>query len=461
VKQELGGAASLSQVPTHDTTTSAVSIRPGGSRLGDRLRSLRLAAGLTQTELAGERFSKEYVSQIERGKTRPTPETIEWLAARLGVDAGFLGNGVSTDERGRVEAALARAEALAQAHRYDESIDAFEIAREAVGRTGSVELEVRTLSGEAWARMQAGDPRSAIDLLVTARSLAEGPQFSDVDRADVIFRLGVCRYKLSSVATATALLDEALALAERSGLPSDLLRAEILGWRSRCRRRQRDLEAAREDVERALELAQALEDRRALANTYYQASLVSERMGHWLLSRNYAEQARALYHELADERNVGKLLTNLGGLNLMLGNPEQAIEHLKASFSVALEVDSNEDAAQAAGSLATVHLHLGDYDAADSHARHALELLEGREDFLHEVGPTQLVLGRAMLERGRLDEAEEWFRSAEMTFEQMSSVSHRASAWVALGDLASRRGDMQTAARHYRNAAEALQDVRF
>ena len=44
----------------------------------------------------------------------------------------------------------------------------------------------------------------------------------------------------------------------------------------------------------------------------------------------------------------------------------------------------------------------------------------------------------------------------------MSSVSHRASAWVALGDLAARRGDMnEAAARHYRNAAEALQDVRF
>jgi tetratricopeptide (TPR) repeat protein len=277
----------------------------------------------------------------------------------------------------------------------------------------------------------------------------------------VIFRLGVCRYKLSSVATATALFDEALGLAEGSGLPCDLLRADILGWRSRCRRRQRDLEAAREDVERALELAQALEDRRTIANTYYQASLVAERMGHWLLSRNYAEQAKALYQELADERNVGKLLTNLGGLNLMLGNPEQAIEHLKASFSVALEVDSREDAAQAAGSLATVHLHLGDYDAAESHARHALDLLEGREDYLHETGPTQLVLGRAMLERGRLDEAEQWFRAADATFEQMSSVSHRASAWVAMGDLATQRGDLAEAARLYRHAAEALQDVRF
>src|ERR1700730_7501749 len=56
---------------------------PTGLRLGERLRQLPAAAGLTQSELAGERFSKEYVSQIERGKTRPTRETIEWLPARL------------------------------------------------------------------------------------------------------------------------------------------------------------------------------------------------------------------------------------------------------------------------------------------------------------------------------------------------------------------------------------------
>ncbi len=82
---------------------------PAGLRLGERLRQLRVAAGLTQTELAGERFSKEYVSQIERGKTRPTRETIEWLAARLGVDAAFLADGVSTDERSRLETQLALA----------------------------------------------------------------------------------------------------------------------------------------------------------------------------------------------------------------------------------------------------------------------------------------------------------------------------------------------------------------
>src|SRR5438045_9660127 len=95
------------------TTSSRTA--PSGLRLGERLRQLRVAAGLTQSELAGERFSKEYVSQIERGKTRPTRETVEWLALRLGVDAGFLANGGATDERGRLEGALARAEALVEA----------------------------------------------------------------------------------------------------------------------------------------------------------------------------------------------------------------------------------------------------------------------------------------------------------------------------------------------------------
>src|SRR5206468_8336043 len=102
-------------MPMRETASrTARRTSPEGIRLGERVRQLRIAAGLTQSELAGDRFSKEYVSQIERGKTRPTGETIAWLASRLDVDAGYLANGVSTDERGRVEATLTRAEALAE-----------------------------------------------------------------------------------------------------------------------------------------------------------------------------------------------------------------------------------------------------------------------------------------------------------------------------------------------------------
>jgi len=456
------------QHPSQDEALAAAATAPAAttpsapaSRLGERLRSLRLAAGLTQSQVAGDRFSKEYISQIERGKTRPTPESIEWLAAQLGVDPAFLGSGVSTDLRGRIEAVLTRAEALVESHRTAEAAELFAATRRDVGATGSAELEVRALSGEAWARAEEGEVREAVDLLLVARELAEGPQFSDLDRADILFRLGVCRYKLSSVATAASLFDEALAVAGSSGLPCDILRADILGWRSRCRRRQRDFEAAREDVEAALELARGTDDRRTVANTYFQASLVAERMGHWIVSRNYAQQAKALYQELNDERNVGRLMLNLGGLQLVLGKPEQAIDHLRESFALAVEAESQPDAAQALGSLAAVHLHLADYDAADESARKALALLDGRDDFPDEVGQSYLVLGRALLERDRLDEAEECFVAADAVFEQMASVGHRAGAWVARGDLARRRGDDTEAARLYRIAAESLQDIRF
>jgi tetratricopeptide (TPR) repeat protein len=432
-----------------------------GLRLGERLRQLRVAASMTQTDLAGDRFSKEYVSQIERGKTRPTRETIDWLAQRLGVDASFLANGVSADERGRVDAALARAEALLEARRNDEALEEFEGIRSAVLATGMQELESRALSGEATVRMRRGEVREAIALLERARALCEGTSFSDVERADVLFRLGVARYKLNSIQTAIGLFDEALKLAERSEIPSDQLRSNILAWRSRCYRRRRDLEAAREDVERALELAEGLNDKRTAADVYFQASIIADREGHWVLARSYAERAKAAYEELSDRGNLGRLLNNLGGINFLLGHPEEAVDFLKDAVRIALEVGNDAEAAHAVNGIAQVHLRTGEIKRAEEQARYALELLGDRVDEMSEIGNAQLVLGRSLLEQDRLDEADVAFQAGERAYDQLSSGSHRASAWVAQGDLAARRGDDRNAARLYRQAADALQDVRF
>jgi tetratricopeptide (TPR) repeat protein len=432
-----------------------------GLRLGERLRQLRVAAGLTQTDLAGDRFSKEYVSQIERGKTRPTRETIDWLAGQLGVDAGFLANGVAADERGRVDAALARADALLEARRNDEALAQFEQIRPAVLATGLPELEVRALSGEATVRMRRGEVREAIALLERARALTESKAFSDIERGDVLFRLGVARFKLNSVQTAIGLFDEALKVAEQSEIPSDQLRSNILAWRSRCYRRRRDLEAARDDVERALELAESLNDTRTAADVYFQASIIADREGHWVLARSYAERAKAAYEELADRGNLGRLLNNLGGINFLLGHPEEALAFLKDAVRIALEVGNDAEAAHAVNGIAQVHLRTGDIARAEEQARYSLKLLGDRVDEVHEIGNAQLVLGRALLQQDRLDEAEEAFKAGERAYDQMSSGSHRAEAWIAQGDLAARRGDDRVAARLYRQAADALQDVRF
>src|SRR2546430_1123727 len=150
---------------------------PEGLRLGERLRQLRVAAGLTQSELAGERFSKEYVSQIERGKTRPTEGTIEWLADRLGVDAGFLASGVATDERARLEGALSRAEAMYEAQQDTEAVEAFEPLVTAARATGMPELQVRALCVSGLAKMRTGEHLAAVDLLNAARPVITPASF--------------------------------------------------------------------------------------------------------------------------------------------------------------------------------------------------------------------------------------------------------------------------------------------
>jgi len=429
--------------------------------LGERLRRLRREAGLTQSQLADGRFSKEYVSQIERGKTRPTAETFAWLAERLGVDSALLEHGVSADERGRIEATLARGEALVESSRHGEAVDEFRAARSLLEASPVPELELRGLTGEAWGLMQIDRVQEALDLFGKARELAESHRFSDVDRADVLFRMGVCRYKRASNQTAVSLLTEALELAEKSGLPCDDLRSRIFRWRSRCYRRLRDWEAAREDVERALELAEALGDTRAVALACFQASVIAERNGQWIQARSYAERAKTIFQGLSDRANVGRLLNNLGGLNFLLGKPNEAVRLLKSAFGVALELDNDVDAAYAVSSLARVHLETGDPVRAEEQARKALELLGDRDDLLDEIGNSHLVLGRSLLEQGRLEEANSALGAALDNFERLGSAGHKSAGLLARGDLAERRGDHAEAARLYRDAAELLQDVRF
>ena len=430
---------------------------PGRSSLGERVRQLRVARGLTQTGLAGERFSKEYVSQIERGKTRPTGETIEWLAERLGVDRGFLETGISSTERDRAESVVARAEAAIEDGAYDEAVKELD----ALEASGAPDLELRVLLAESWARMYLGEVRKAVDLLDRARTIAEAPSFTDVERADVLYRLGCCRYKLNSISTAAALFTAGLDLANRSPLPSDRLRSHIHEWRSRCYRRQRDWEAAREDVEHALELAQGLNDRHTIGHVYFQASLIAERTGHWVLARSYAERAKAIYEDLRDQSNVGKLLNEIGALNFQLGKPDDAVAYLKEAYKVLLDAGDDIDAGRVISSLAQVHLRTGKVELAEKQARQALEMLDGRVDHIDEIGNAQLVLGRALLEQNKLDAAEAAFLAAESSFDQLSSASHRAAAWIAQGDLAARLGDDRASARLYRRAAEALQDFQF
>jgi tetratricopeptide (TPR) repeat protein len=431
----------------------------GVRTIGERVRSLRRSAGLSQAELAGGRFSKEYVSQIERGKTEPTRETLEWLAGRLGTDREYLEAGVTRVDAERFEAALREAEKLVEQHRYDDALRAFRAARSVDGAGSAPVLSLRLLKGEAWARTRNGDLDEAMSLLEQAAAVALAAGFGEVDRAEIVFQVGVVRYHQARIPEAVVLLDEALLLAESSEAPSDRLRSDILHWRSRCHRRNRDWVAAQEDVERALELAEAAADERRAADALFQASLVAQRQGRWVLARTYAERALSLFDELEDSATVARLLNNLAGLNHLLGDADEALSLLERAFGMFVDLDLPVDAGYVCSSLAEIHLDRDEPALAESNARKALDLIGGRVDHLQEIGTAELAVGRSLAAQGSLDEGEQWIARADETFEQARSAAHRSYAWIAQGDVQLERGNDAVAAGLFRRAALALHDA--
>jgi len=444
---------------THSSQRAPRADRASG--VGARIRELRQQRGLTQGELAGERFSKEYVSQVELGKTRLSSAALHWFAERLGVDPLELAGESTAVVRAACEAAVARAEAEIEATRYAEALAELDGVKHALASAADERLAIRHQLARGWVLHHLGRLDESLAELAAA-SVATGDLAGvELIRATALFRTGVVRYKMGSLVTAVSLFDEALRASEAADEPCDALRARIFNWRAKVRRRQKDFTAAAEDVGQALELAHGLDDDRVLAETYLDASLVAERRNEYTVAREYAERSRSLFERVADHEYVGRLLNNLGQLHAITGKPEEAVPLLNESFRIAVEMDNRVDAAFAASSLASARLHVGDFEGAIESANRAIELLGNRLEFREEEGNARMVMGRSMLEMGKIDQADEAFTAAARCFEAVETVSHLAGAWTAQGDVASRRGETARAAELYRQAAEALQDVRW
>ena len=363
------------------------------------------------------------------------------------------------DELDLLELKVAGAEMALRDKRYDDVVAA--LGELTIFPARYPNLALRSLKAESWARMYRGELDEALALLKTAKEITHRPGFNDLDRADVLCRIGAVRVKRGSIARAVNDLTLALELCNRSGRPSDRLRAEIYDWRSRCSQRQRDFQAARADVESALELAEGIGDLAAAADINFRASSIAEREGAFLVARCYAEKALDLYEQVGDRANIGRVLNDLGGITFLLGRHEEAIEFLKRSVSTLFDAAGDVETGYAVSSLAQVYLRTGQAELAAERARTALGLLDGREDVLEEVGNVQLVLGRALLVLGRDTEADEWFAAAEESLSGRESTSLLAAAWMARGELAIARDDTAGAAQLYRQAAEALSDFHF
>src|SRR5688572_17077321 len=98
--------------------------RPLANAIGQRLRQARLAAGLTQQQLAGERYTKAYISALETGIARPSMVALNYLSERLGLaPSHFLDEPTPAWTRLEVDMQLASGDWQAAADGYGRLLD--------------------------------------------------------------------------------------------------------------------------------------------------------------------------------------------------------------------------------------------------------------------------------------------------------------------------------------------------
>src|SRR5919108_895457 len=121
--------------------------------IGERIRRARLGAGLTQQALAGDRYTKAYISALENGIARPSMAALDYLAPRLGTTASALVNNPAP-AWARLEADIALASG-----RWQDAGDAYATLLETTTERGA---RAELLVGLAEALCRVDRPAEAI-----------------------------------------------------------------------------------------------------------------------------------------------------------------------------------------------------------------------------------------------------------------------------------------------------------
>jgi tetratricopeptide (TPR) repeat protein len=333
--------------------------------IGERIRAARLQARLTQQQLAEGRYTKAYVSALEKGLAKPSMAALTFFAERLGLPPShFLVDRADVWTRLEADLFLASGD-------WQKAIDAYEgLLAGASDRRRRAEI-LRGMS-EALVRLDRG--RKALAPAAEAAQLFEALG-QDADAALAEFWLGTAHYLEENRVEARALFHRLLERV-RAGLqvlPDFKLR--LLGNLAQIESLDGEHELALTYLEEARGLASEMDDRRratflgALASSYRKA-------GDLEAALRTGIKSLALFRAAQAELEVGMLSNEVAMAYLTNGNPERAKELAEEADAVARRVKDGRLLAHVLDTRAQVALARGDTEEALDLAGQALALAE-------------------------------------------------------------------------------------
>jgi transcriptional regulator with XRE-family HTH domain len=410
----------------------------GEESVGQRLRRLRLARGLSQRQLAAPGISDAYISRIERGNREPTLNVLRVLARRLGVPLDYLETGAPVPAGAERELRLSdaelelrlgrdldRAEQVLrdELERGDEPALAARahagLGRLAVRRSDHEEtireLEAATNSGYfppearpdfyralAAAYAALGEPRRAVVLL---RRCLDELRERVPDDATLQIRFAVYLAASYSEVGETMLarhaLEEAHGKAQHESAAPQI-RINLYWASARAAWLEADSDGALVHIRRAIGLLETTEDTYNLALAHLLCAQLLNLDGRSEEAGRHLERAERLFVLGAEESDLGVLRAEQAKRAAALGDAEEAMA--RALEAERLLGDDARHLGLKFHALAAAYRLRGDVGKAEQHYRDSINVLRERRQW-REASIAAREAARFLRELGRDSDA--------------------------------------------------------
>jgi transcriptional regulator with XRE-family HTH domain/predicted negative regulator of RcsB-dependent stress response len=416
----------------------------GESPVGERIRRLRLERGMSQSELAAGRLSKGFISQIESGRSRPSPESLRFIAQRLGVPMVALLPGL---ELAQQQAFLLRAaEAAVKAREQNEAEALLDEARPLLSTATELSWFHR-LRGELLILRNTLEP--ALDEALMAFEHVSGLDVSD-ETVRACNLVGRIHHLAGRQPAALLYFDRAAALATNSSV-SPAVRALVHSNRGNTHMRLGDPDHAITAYEAARAAAEDAEDLWQLAVAEMGLGEAARQRGDLPAAIGHAERAVTLFERIEMRHLQALILHNLGHVHADQGDLRTARQFQDQALTAGRAMNDPFIIGYALERLAALEVAEGDVERALMVAQAAVEAAHVLgEDALLSIA--HAVLGEALELSGDPPGADTAFAEARRISGSATNMERR-QVLLRHGALLRHRSDFEGASHCFEAAA--------
>src|SRR5918994_5553400 len=411
---------------------------------GKRLKEARIAAGLSQRQLAFPGCSAAYLSRLEAGQRVASLQLLRKIAAKLGVDEEFLATGIAREQPFPKE--LVEADVALRLDDFDTARDLYE---RALKTSPEPRAQAEALGGLGRLALLQGDPSQAVDSIEEALRLA--PSIASATPG-LIATLGKAYAEKGELETAIGVFERAAAAAAEAG--DSLLQTRFEIWLANAHIDSGNFGRAEELLGGALSRTPPAVDPVQRARIYWSQSRLHTLKGNQDAAARFARKTLELLELGEDTYNPARAHQLLAFIAVERGRGEEALDHVTRGLTLLGEDVSPVEIAKFRIEEARALVLLGRAQEAAATAMTAQGLLADAEP--DDAGRAYTVLGdvyRHVADNARAREI--WELAAELL--EREPNPYIGDVYERLGTLLEEEGRTEEALQMLKRAYGARQ----